>query len=547
MYWKDILVNFFNENKKLLVLYLIGILILYPLEAILIPKLYGDIFSILSNKNRNIKLIIRYFIYIVLTWLLIQGAYIFNSYTDSNIAPKLNEYTRNYIYKNLLLKYYSNYEDLELGKISAKLLLIPSTLKEFFNDLLTSILPKILICILITIYLFSIDYKIGLLLLFWLIIILISYILNYKRCVEPSTRLYNYFEIISEKIQDKLSNLAQIYANGKMRDEIKENSKDNDAFKKKYNNTLKCLTSIKAINYTINMLIFITINGLTIKLYGDKKITNSQMMTIFIILLYLMTYLIDFTYYTPDIIYYLGLLNENEAFIKSLINHDRTDKPNILIDRGDIMINNISFSYNSKRIFEDLALKIKAKSRVALVGSSGSGKSTLIKLLMGFYKPEVGNILIDGKDIDEYDMDSYRSQISYIHQNTILFNKTIFENISYGKNITRDKVNDLINELKINKIFEKLEKGIDTPVGVNGSNLSGGQRQCIHLLRTLIVNNKILIMDEPMSAIDYENKKLIMEVIEKISKEKTLILITHDLSNLDFMDNVYKIENGKII
>ena len=149
MYWKDILVNFFNENKKLLVLYLIGILILYPLEAILIPKLYGDIFSILSNKNRNIKLIIRYFIYIVLTWLLIQGAYIFNSYTDSNIAPKLNEYTRNYIYKNLLLKYYSNYEDLELGKISAKLLLIPSTLKEFFNDLLTSILPKILICILI--------------------------------------------------------------------------------------------------------------------------------------------------------------------------------------------------------------------------------------------------------------------------------------------------------------------------------------------------------------------------------------------------------------
>ena len=181
------------------------------------------------------------------------------------------------------------------------------------------------------------------------------------------------------------------------------------------------------------------------------------------------------------------------------------------------------------------------------MGSSGSGKSTLIKLIVGFYKPKSGEIQIDDKNIHDFDMDSYRSQISYIHQNTILFNRSVYENIIYGKDIDRDKVNDLIRELKIDKIFDKLKDGIDTNVGVNGSNLSGGQRQCIHLLRALLIDNKILIMDEPTSAIDYEHKKTIMEVIEKVSKEKTLILITHDPSNLDFMDNVYKIEDGKII
>ena len=547
MYWKDILVDFFKTNKRLLIFYLAGILILYPLEAIVVPKLYGDMFSILSNKNKNFKLIIRYFVYIVIAWLFIQLSYTFTSYNESNIAPKLNEFTRNYIYKNLLLKYYNNYKDLELGRISSKIMVIPDTFKSFFEDLMTSIFPKILICIIITFYLFTIHYKIGLLSLFWLIILYISYCYNYKRCINVSSNLYSYFEDISEKIQDKLSNLVQIYANGRMRDEINDNMNDNATFKGKYKKTLRCQTGIKIINYTINLFIFITINGLTIKLYRDKKIKTSQMITVFIILLYYMTYLIDFTYYMPEMIYYLGLFNENEKFMNELKDIKFIDRPKITIDKGDIIIKDVTFSYDDKIIFENLNLRIKSNSRVAFVGSSGSGKSTLIKLIVGFYKPKSGEIQIDDKNIHDFDMDSYRSQISYIHQNTILFNRSVYENIIYGKDIDRDKVNDLIRELKIDKIFDKLKDGIDTNVGVNGSNLSGGQRQCIHLLRALLIDNKILIMDEPTSAIDYEHKKTIMEVIEKVSKEKTLILITHDPSNLDFMDNVYKIEDGKII
>jgi ABC-type multidrug transport system fused ATPase/permease subunit len=249
----------------------------------------------------------------------------------------------------------------------------------------------------------------------------------------------------------------------------------------------------------------------------------------------------------PEMIYYLGLFNENNKFMNELRDIKFIDRPKITIDKGDIIINDVTFSYDDKIIFENLNLRIKSNSRVAFVGSSGSGKSTLIKLIIGFYKPKSGKIQIDDKNIHDFDMDSYRSQISYIHQNTILFNRSVYENIIYGKDIERDKVNDLIRELKIDKIFKKLKDGIETKVGVNGSNLSGGQRQCIHLLRALLIDNKIIIMDEPTSAIDYEHKKTIMEIIEKISKDKTLILITHDPSNLDFMDNVYKIEDGKII
>jgi subfamily B ATP-binding cassette protein MsbA len=166
---------------------------------------------------------------------------------------------------------------------------------------------------------------------------------------------------------------------------------------------------------------------------------------------------------------------------------------------------------------------------------------------MGYYKVPDNTIFIDDIDINHYNLSELRSKISYVNQNTRLFNTTILKNIQYGNDFTRKDILKLCKKLGIENIFQNLEDGLDTNVGVNGEQLSGGQKQMIHILRCIGKKNKIVILDEPTSAIDKYNTKNIVKALEEISKDCTLILITHDDDINHLIDRTIYINEGKII
>ena len=172
---------------------------------------------------------------------------------------------------------------------------------------------------------------------------------------------------------------------------------------------------------------------------------------------------------------------------------------------------------------------------------------------MGYFKAPNNCIFIDGKDINNHNSESIRKQITYINQNTKLFNETIYYNIKYGNNLTIEEIDELINKFKLNTIFLNLDNGFNTNVGVNGDKLSGGQKQIIQLLRAFGQNskntnkNKIIILDEPTASVDPKTKEIIIEIINYFSVNCTLILVTHDISNLKLINRYIKISKGKII
>ena len=163
------------------------------------------------------------------------------------------------------------------------------------------------------------------------------------------------------------------------------------------------------------------------------------------------------------------------------------------------------------------------------------------------YYLERGMLFIDDIDINDYDINYLRKQISYVNQNNKLFNDTIYYNIQYGNNITYKEIDILCNKLQINGIFKNLPDRLYTKVGPSGDKLSGGQKQMIHILRAICKKNKIILLDEPTSAIDIINTKYILNGIKEIGKISTIIIITHDESLLKYVDIVYRIESGKII
>jgi ABC-type multidrug transport system fused ATPase/permease subunit len=209
---------------------------------------------------------------------------------------------------------------------------------------------------------------------------------------------------------------------------------------------------------------------------------------------------------------------------------------------------NILFSYkNNKVIFKNLNLQIEGNKKTVVLGKSGSGKSTISKLIVKLYNPQKGDIYIDNVNIKNIDTKYLRDKVIYINQKTILFNKSIMDNILYGNNHLNDKqVINIMKKYKLDSLFNNMKDGLYSSCGVNGNNLSLGMQKIVILLRGVLKNNyKIIIYDEPLAGLDKNSRKKVITMINDLSVGKTVLIITHDNEILDIADNV--IEMNKIL
>lgn len=217
--------------------------------------------------------------------------------------------------------------------------------------------------------------------------------------------------------------------------------------------------------------------------------------------------------------------------------------------KNKISLENITFKYGKKIILKDTSLEILKNECVGIIGESGAGKSTLVDLIVGLQKPNEGKILIDNKDLNTIS-NQWMSSIGYISQNIFLVNDTIENNIALGipkDQISSSRISEVISQVQLTSYIDDLPKGLETKVGERGVQISGGQKQRIGIARALYQNPEILVLDEATSALDPDTEKSIFNLIEFFKNHKTIIIISHNISNLDFCDKVYKIENKKII
>ena len=217
--------------------------------------------------------------------------------------------------------------------------------------------------------------------------------------------------------------------------------------------------------------------------------------------------------------------------------------------KGDIRFKNVDFRYgNRKLILKDINIIAKKNTRIALVGESGSGKTTLSKLLMNFYPIDKGEILINGLNIKDINLECLRDKISYISQETFLFNKTIYENLTFGSSfLPYEDVIEACKKAQIHEYINSLPLRYDTLIEENGANFSGGQKQRLSIARAILKNPDILIMDEATSNLDSITEKAISDTMDEFMKDKTAIIIAHRLSTIKNCDRIYVLENGKVI
>ncbi len=237
-----------------------------------------------------------------------------------------------------------------------------------------------------------------------------------------------------------------------------------------------------------------------------------------------------------------GLLDEDEEY------NDGTKQ--LENSKGKIKFTDVSFGYsNDTTVLNNINLDIKSGETIALVGSTGSGKTTITQLLTRFYLPNSGSITIDGVDINDFEIDSLRSQIAFVDQNVRLFNDTVKGNIALGRldSMSDEQIHHAAKVANATEFIEQTDNGFDTEIGEDGTKLSGGQRQRLAIARAVAKDSPILILDEATSALDSATEKLVQAAIDEMQKNRTTIIIAHRLSTIQKADRIIVLKHGDII
>jgi ATP-binding cassette subfamily B protein len=217
--------------------------------------------------------------------------------------------------------------------------------------------------------------------------------------------------------------------------------------------------------------------------------------------------------------------------------------------RGDIVFEDVTFSYGGDPVLKNISFHAEPGQTIAIVGETGSGKSTLTNLVNRIYDVDSGRILVDGVDVREWNMDSLRSQISFIEQDVTLFSRSVAENIGFslGQQVDREEIVRAARDAQAHEFIVALEQGYETTIGERGVTLSGGQRQRLAIARALLTSPSVLVLDDSTSAIDSATEDSIQRAIKRILEGRTTLLITHRLSQIRWADKVLLIRKGELV
>jgi len=466
-----------------------------------------------------------------------------------NISQKLRINFANKLFNKVINLDYYQLSNKNSGKLVSKINRGSSSFGPLIQILTWSILPFFVNAPLIIFYLFTLNKVIALLLLLKLVLYIII-------SLRYSNKRNNEYRFFNKNIDVFLGNLTDYISNFK----IIKTTNNESYVSKKFNSNLNFLNGfgkrmgdIQA-KWNLYSRMPTEIIQIIILVYSYNLLINDLITVGSLVIIFNFTYRIirfgDYFIYSYD-----GLLRESANFSEAnkllLIKPkilDSEDSKEIKIKKGKIEFNNVSFKYEDKNVFSNFNLEVKPGQSLGVVGKSGAGKSTLINILFRLFDLDKGYISIDNQNIKFVKQNSLRNSISYVPQETLLFDDSIYNNVLFAKpNSNRREVNNAIKSAELTELIKSLPDKENTIVGEKGLKLSGGQRQRIGIARAILSNKKIIILDEATSSLDSNTELKIRDTIEKITQDKTTITIAHRLSTVMNSDKIVVFDDGKIV
>ncbi len=530
------------------VLLTIFLALLSPVRPYIIGKLVGD-YVRLGDENG-----LLYGTLIVIGLLVIESIFLIAvSYTSSDLGQRVVKDLRNQLFAHITKLKLKYFDQNPVGMLVTRSVSDMETIAEIFSEGILVIIGDLLKLSGVLIFMFYINWKLTLLVLIPIPLLMISTNI-FKKAIKTSFQeVRKQVSSLNSFVQEHITgmNVVQIFSRENV--EAKKFSKINLAHKKAH---------IKGIMaYSIFFPVVETLSALSIAIlviysvwsisYGntDYGTITTEMMSfiLYVHMLFRPIRMLADRFNTLQ----MGMVSSSRVF--DLLDSDeiiqQVEENQLCSFNGQISFNNVHFSYDGRsKVFDGLSLDVKAGETVAVVGPTGAGKTSLINLISRYYEFQAGEILLDGKDIRSISLSSLRSNVAVVLQDVFLFNTSVYENITLGKDgIDYDEVVEAAKKVGVHDFISQLDGGYDFHVQERGGVLSSGQRQLISFLRAYICKPDLLILDEATSSIDSGAEELIQKATKVITKDRTSIIIAHRLSTIKNADRILVIDQGKII
>ena len=493
---------------------------------------------ITSVQERTMDKVVNFFKYFIYSRIFLAIFNYLYKLTQDHIMTRLKQWFRFALIDVIFKTNNENISNINFTKLATPIHHLSETCYYVVSDTMSYTIPCLMFFLASVFYFSYQNITLGIIFflgnLLW--ILLMFYIIPVMRKRSINYESSNLF--IEKHVTESLNNIDKILTRGQCKNEINVFSKESDYTVEAHRDYYNSIAVTKFSIELITLLTMFVCVGYSIHLFMENKLSAIQFVALFTLLMVFKERMNTVANLSSDIVEQYGKL---EAVMEPFNNFDarvlniNKKYSKIDLDFNHIELKNVTFKYGEgfDYVMQDKNLTIDTSNHkiIGITGESGKGKSTITKLLLKMYIPEKGSILIDDVDIQSIEPDYLRDNITYINQNTRLFDKTVLENILYGcldEKHCREEYKKILSYPKINNLYKNVDLNNDM-AGYSGEKLSGGQRQVVNIISGLVNPSKILILDEPTNALDNDLKHELLEVIKEFkSNKQAILIISHD-------------------
>jgi ABC-type multidrug transport system fused ATPase/permease subunit len=411
--------------------------------------------------------------------------------------------------------------------------------KSVYYLIVTNIIPTILIAFGIIYYFLISNIKFGIVVIAILIIFTLITLNIFNESIKASYNNENAINTMYDNIQEIISSADLVVTSNSINKEVSNINNDKNLVYDTYLTSEKISSEAQLKLRLVSLCVIILLDALAIYLYYKHILSIESTITICTMSIIFLKYYNSMIGRFKGSIGYIGKFYEINDYFSHFKIHDNLSDQNFIIKNGNIVFKNIYVKINNKEILKNFNFNVKENTKIGIIGDIGKGKTTILKILSGLLNYD-GIIEVDGQDIKKYKYESVMNNIVYISQNPKIFNKNIYYNLCYGVEKSESEIIEYLKKLDFLDFYKVFPEGIYTKTGKDGSKLSGGQKQLISILRALIQNKKIMLIDEPTNSLDIQSKNVIINLINNI-KNKTILIVTHDENMFHLFDDFIEI------
>lgn len=521
--------------------------------GVIIPLFYKQFFDVITISGdkilvaRELLVIVFYVAFLnFLSWLFYRLATVANVKYQITTMARLKQQSYDYLMRHSYSFFANNF----VGSLVQKINRFARSFERLSDNLVWNLLPLFVKLVSIFIVVSLINIWIAVVILVWAMCFLMFNVIFSNWKLKYDIKVAEIDSKATGYLADTLTNQNTITA-------FSSTEYESVGYKKVTNEQAKLAkftwgldATIEAGQHFLGVIIEFALFFFALRYWEKGLVTVGVFVLLQVYIIDLIHQLWGFTRIVRDT--YQSYADAKELVEITLLSHEIKDAPGaekLKVSRGEVEFRNLSFSFSGTReVLSNVNLTIKPGEKVALVGPSGAGKTTFTRLLLRLYSPTEGEILVDGQDIAKATQNSLRNNIAMVPQDTVLFHRTLAENIGYGKHgASKEEIEKVAALAHCDEFIKDLPQGFETYVGERGVKLSGGERQRVAIARAILKNAPILILDEATSSLDSRSEALIQDALNVLMKEKTTIVIAHRLSTIQKMDRIIVIDNGKII